>query len=474
MALALHFLLGEETWWYSFLFRRSFVQWVLISAFTVGLFYLLALRWPAWLREAHGLRRLETGEAPNPETRVGRRFSQIKEAPERRGDDVEHYVKNLAEHDEAEIDSAYRFSGDIVQVLPLIGFFGTVFGLSHGLYASFLTTGGTTTKDFAKAIAIAFDNTLLGLGLTIILFIAQSVLRKREEATLLQLNLYARDMVADVSDVANQQRPQAITNTIEIVFAEHNRNLKELQAELAKARQVLESPSEGVKAALQTHMTDVLTTIVNRAGDLQRTENARNVEVLSGKLEEHATKLIGLVQERAAALTQLGDPLRSAVAELKTQLERIAASMQRISERIALGQNLSQSQLEAVAVAMNALTAGLAQRDAILTDCLRCLNETKTKLDEARAEARTTSNAVVSFGQKLDAVPEERRKVEELAAAIKDLASALTQRDSTMFTQLKSELSAHSREIKGEIQRPRTIKFVEAANGPSHDGEQRG
>ena len=40
--------LGAGTWTHDFLFRRSFVQWVLLSAFTLGLVQ-LARRVPAWL-----------------------------------------------------------------------------------------------------------------------------------------------------------------------------------------------------------------------------------------------------------------------------------------------------------------------------------------------------------------------------------------------------------------------------------------
>lgn len=182
--------LTKESWTYQFFFKRSFVQWVLLGTFSVGLVH-LARRIPEWLREKAALRNFGNGgEIRGAGTLVERRWLQLQMA--RRVEDresLQHLSKSLADHDDAEVDAAYRLSTDIIQILPLIGFFGTVFGLSHGLYQSFLQTGGTTTKDFAKAIAVAFDNTLLGLALTILLFAFQSILRKREESLLLRLNL---------------------------------------------------------------------------------------------------------------------------------------------------------------------------------------------------------------------------------------------------------------------------------------------
>ena len=198
ISIILNVFTVEDTWVHGFFFKRGVVQWILLMAFVIGLVHLFR-HIPTYWREKRALDVPQDKHiSSDPETLVARRWQQIQAAfrDERRRRDIGHYAKSLAEHDEAEVDAAYRVSGDVVQILPLIGFFGTVYGLSHGLYQSFLATGGTTTKGFAKAIAIAFDNTLLGLALTIVLFVVQSILRKHEEAMLLQLNLLVSDAVA--------------------------------------------------------------------------------------------------------------------------------------------------------------------------------------------------------------------------------------------------------------------------------------
>jgi biopolymer transport protein ExbB/TolQ len=245
LAVGLPFLLPQETWMYQFLFKRSFVQWVLLSAFSIGLVHLLR-RIPEWLLERKALRFLrQEGAAQGACTLVERRWLQLQAARGKGGRrDIEHFAKSLADHDDAEIDAAYRLTIDIVQILPLIGFFGTVFGLSHGLYQSFLATGGATTKDFAKAIAIAFDNTLLGLGLTIILFGAQSILRKRDEAVLLELNL-----LAGGSDSAPYDTSACIYD-LATALRSHEATLKDHQKELAEALSAIEAATENMNATL--------------------------------------------------------------------------------------------------------------------------------------------------------------------------------------------------------------------------------
>src|SRR5213594_1597053 len=80
---------SNNTWAHDFFFKRSFVQWVLLTAFAIGLVHLLR-RLPAWLRERRALRDLQNSQkAITSETLVFRRWRQIEAA--RR----EYGLKNL-------------------------------------------------------------------------------------------------------------------------------------------------------------------------------------------------------------------------------------------------------------------------------------------------------------------------------------------------------------------------------------------
>jgi biopolymer transport protein ExbB/TolQ len=464
---------SKNTWWHDFFFKRSFVQWVLLTAFAIGFVHLLR-RLPAWLRERRALRDLQNlKNATTADTLVSRRWDQIEAAKNEHGiKTLGQYAKNLAEHDEAEVEAAYRLSGDVVQILPLIGFFGTVFGLSHGLYQSFLATGGTTTKDFAKAIAIAFDNTLLGLALTIILFMVQSILRKREEALLLQLNLRVNDVVASAVQEPVKDPFQAAIEDLRTTMARQQQALNDHAAELEKSRKVLEAPAEGVKELIQAHTTEVATAVFKEMAELEKGRHAQIAQTLLSKLEEQARKLLDVVAQATGAHAQSDDPMRTHVAEINTTLKVVSSTAQSISSEIAsLEKNAARPLLEELSATVKSLLSALSERDRVMLERVQALEETKGKLAALAAETHDTAQAVAGFGTKLDAVPNERQKVQDLCGAIKELATALAQRDSVMLTSLQGALDTHSREIKGEIRRPRTIKFEEAAYLQSRDGE---
>ncbi len=163
-----------------------------------------------------------------------------------------------------------------------------MFGLSHGLYQSFLATGGTSTKDFAKAIAIAFDNTLLGLALTIILFAVQSLLRKREESLLLQLNLQVG--VASQSE-ADEGVNEGLSSLAEVMRA-HNSTLLGHQQELVDLRQTLQDPVAQLATRVSRSVEEGLSTIWRSAAEQNKMIVADMVAAFSQQLSLVSQQLI--------------------------------------------------------------------------------------------------------------------------------------------------------------------------------------
>jgi biopolymer transport protein ExbB/TolQ len=366
---ALQKLVDPNAWTHDFFFKRSFVQWVLLSAFAIGMVHLVRRLFP-WWHEKRAMRQLQ--ENPNElssDTLVGRRWRQIRAVCEEHGrKNLGQHLKSLAEHDEAEIDAAYRIPSDVVQILPLMGFFGTVFGLSHGLYRSFLATGGTNTKDFAKAIAIAFDNTLLGLALTIILFVLLSILRKREEAILLQLNLVANDVVTETAEEQVKDPLQIAIEELNKTIVTLESSLKSLGTEVEKSRNVLESPTDSLKELIRTHTTSAAEAVVNKLISLQHEEYGKLGNTILSQLKDQANKLLDIVGQRTLAFTQLGDPMRVQISEINSKLATFSTTAQSISD------------------AISALTQALAQRESLLLGNLQ--NSLAAHSQEIKSEIR--------------------------------------------------------------------------------------
>lgn len=196
--VALKLLLPSDAWFTVFLFERSPTQWLAIAMFVFGLDQVLA-RLRVARREAGKLAQVrwpdltETdapASAPTPTTGwVDPRLAQLSEvARHHSAAFTSNAAKELAEEDQRKFGESYVLTTDVVQLLPLVGFFGTVWGLSQGLYNNFVLQGEDSTSSFANAIGTAFDTTLLALFLTIVLSILQSVIRRSEQAVLERLD----------------------------------------------------------------------------------------------------------------------------------------------------------------------------------------------------------------------------------------------------------------------------------------------
>ena len=194
--VALKLLLPAEVWFTVFLYERSPTQWLAIAMFLFGLDQLFArlrvaraetaklarARWPESLDN-------DTPAAATPAAWVDRRLALLSEVA--RHHSVAYAgnaAKELAEEDQRRFGENYVLTTDVVQLLPLVGFFGTVWGLSQGLYNNFVLQGEDSTSSFANAIGTAFDTTLLALFLTIVLSILQSVIRRSEQGVLERLD----------------------------------------------------------------------------------------------------------------------------------------------------------------------------------------------------------------------------------------------------------------------------------------------
>jgi len=117
--------------------------------------------------------------------------------------DVSEMLRAQAENDESHVESSYTLLQGIVWAIPILGFIGTVIGLSGaiGKFGSVLNSG-TSVESLKEGLApvtnnlgIAFDTTFLALILAIVVQMLMTVLRKREELFLDECRDYAHENI---------------------------------------------------------------------------------------------------------------------------------------------------------------------------------------------------------------------------------------------------------------------------------------
>lgn len=113
--------------------------------------------------------------------------------------DVSEMLRSQAENDEGHLDSSYGILSGIAWALPILGFIGTVTGLSDaiggfGLVLSSESDAASLRESLSPVtggLGIAFDTTLLALVLAMALQMVVTFLRKEEESFLDQCRDYA-------------------------------------------------------------------------------------------------------------------------------------------------------------------------------------------------------------------------------------------------------------------------------------------
>ena len=106
--------------------------------------------------------------------------------------DVSEILRAQAENDEDQMESSYSIIKGFVWSIPVLGFIGTVFGLSQaiGQFSAVLAVSDavgnlkTSLQNVTGGLSIAFDTTLLSLVAALIVQLMLTAQKKKEEAFL--------------------------------------------------------------------------------------------------------------------------------------------------------------------------------------------------------------------------------------------------------------------------------------------------
>jgi biopolymer transport protein ExbB/TolQ len=119
--------------------------------------------------------------------------------------DVGEILRSRAEHDESVVETSYSMVRSMVWAIPILGFIGTVQGLSTAIggFGRVLSETGDTTmlidslKGVTGGLATAFETTFLALVAALIVQSLMSFLKKREEEFLDDCEEYCHQHVVN-------------------------------------------------------------------------------------------------------------------------------------------------------------------------------------------------------------------------------------------------------------------------------------
>jgi hypothetical protein len=132
--------------------------------------------------------------------------------------DVSAILRAQAENDEDQVASSYIVVNGLVWAIPVLGFIGTVLGLSLaiGRFTATLQAAGdislirASLQGVTGGLATAFESTLVALTFTLILQLVITFQQKREMAFLDECNDYCHSHIVSKLRVADRQLPSSV------------------------------------------------------------------------------------------------------------------------------------------------------------------------------------------------------------------------------------------------------------------------
>lgn len=276
--------------------------------------------------------------------------------------EVQQYLTTQAEIDASQLDSGYTLLKAMIWAVPILGFIGTVMGISMavtGLDVS-LAKDATSTglldgmKIVTAGLSEAFDTTLIALSMAILLLFPTESLRKSEYRMLDRIEAFTNEsLLRRMSDKgrhpADDDLPDVVRDALDAAFQEHQRWLAQWQVQVGKLgesigidfAQGFDSLMARLDETVDMHARgfreahSALDEIFRQAGEVSKaridSEQSLMREFMQAgeyaqRLEKHMADNIGLYRE----LVQL----QAKVAE-KTTENSLAAQLQGLQEHIA-------------------------------------------------------------------------------------------------------------------------------------------
>jgi biopolymer transport protein ExbB/TolQ len=383
------------------------------------------------------IRRLPSLVVDEPPSDIQRRILSLEGSDRTVSGDARRTHELLRHQADLEADTAaghYRTVKLFVWAMPILGFIGTVLGISLavGGFSEFLTTNldiddvGRVTNELgsvASGLSFAFDTTLLGLLAGLLANVASSHVQKRDERFLTRLEELGLSIVASSRPPEGPKVPRLTDPDFELAIRERIEEVDQLVDRTRRVMQELSAASARMNIGLNQSVESMRQT-VERLGTgvhgmaaalTAEKESQAAVETAVGQLATSISAFGQRVTEALAADAESQAAVETAVAQLATS---IATFGEGLSEALAADAASQQSIEQAVErLAESISTFGEGVSEALAAD-------TESQASVERAVERLVAS-MTDFGEGITKLQVEH---EALMPVLSQLAYPLDRR----------------------------------------------
>lgn len=253
---------------------------------------------------------------------------------------------------QAAADASYAAPRAMIWAIPLMGFIGTVIGISAAIagFSDFLqqaeeieqiktAIGGVTT-----GLAVAFDTTLVALALSVIVMLPLVLLERFEHRVLAEIDTTVGDSVIALlpegaETVAAPLAAEDVTRAVQQAIVAH---LPSPEAMVRAAEVHLRTAAESIAAH-----TVAAARAVTESAELLREQQVAVGEALAEEVESFQRSLVSRDQAAVAQLQASASGVASALdavgLTLKQRADHLAARSQQIDEVLELERSLART-----------------------------------------------------------------------------------------------------------------------------------
>jgi len=387
---------SEQVNW---IFASHPVEYVATTLFFVGL-AALAVKLGDVADQRRGLARRLLGPIPPGGQPVGDcegLAARLEQLPERRrngyfvrrlGDALEHVrrtgsadalddeLKYLADLDAGRLHASYGLVRMIVWAIPILGFLGTVIGITMAIGKLAPESLETSLPTVMSALSVAFYTTIQALGLSIVLMFAQHFTSQKENALLAEVDRRAEEELVgrferlpdgpDGQLVAVRRMLQELIDSTErLVRGQAELWQASLDAAQARWATVAETAGEQLQAALAGALDESLRVHAREVVAAQERANEANRREWQ-QVQHALLENTGMVAELQRAVVGKAEVLGRAV-EATDQVAALQQALNANLGALAGARNFEQTVIS-LAAAIHLLTARLGELPAETPD----------------------------------------------------------------------------------------------------------
>jgi biopolymer transport protein ExbB/TolQ len=263
------------------------------------------------LEEIHGLKR------GWQRTSLVRRIASVLDFVHCRGtaNDLDDQIRTLADNDSIALEGSYSFIRFITWAIPILGFLGTVLGITQSIANVTPETLEKNLNEVTSGLALAFDATALGLGLTMLTMFLTFLVERVEQGVLEKVDHYADEQLAHRFERTGAEGGEfvAVVRQNTNVLLQATEQLVQKQASVwAKALEEGQRQWTSVGAQQQERITKALETALERT----LASHAQRLAGLEKQMMEQSAALVQRLGELAAAVRDTGREQGAALAKV--------------------------------------------------------------------------------------------------------------------------------------------------------------